>query len=359
MTAYSHFSEMSESDLVGALDVLKRTQLNLRFQKATGQLEKPTLIGEARRDIARVKTALNAIQNARIRLESAAIQRAMQRPSPPRVSKGYHAYQRYRRNYLGTGSLAAPFAQSSREGSSPTEGTGLTETSDVGSMILEPAHRRLLGEILDMAQEENRDESPLEKLVSGDVELTNAMVRKIVSTPPPQDLTDTDVNTARHAIKTLLPMLTSGSLRRASLVARVLGWLASFEPKLKEHRTAAPAERLSKLLERYSVPCFIDIDVALDDGRRSGRFVVTTTDTIELGKGAGQVRVHPKRGGVMEIYVSDSDAPRPRRALSFSLDEAGDVQEQVPFHLSAGPKPSVLTVYYNGKPLAERAAFAR
>ncbi|MBY5328739.1 50S ribosomal protein L29 [Rhizobium leguminosarum] len=35
---------------------LKKEQLNLRFQKATGQLEKSSRINEVRKDIARVKT---------------------------------------------------------------------------------------------------------------------------------------------------------------------------------------------------------------------------------------------------------------------------------------------------------------
>ena len=35
---------------------LKKEQFNLRFQQATGQLEKPSRITEVRKDIARVKT---------------------------------------------------------------------------------------------------------------------------------------------------------------------------------------------------------------------------------------------------------------------------------------------------------------
>jgi len=35
---------------------LKKEQFNLRFQKATGQLEKSSRVNEVRKDIARVKT---------------------------------------------------------------------------------------------------------------------------------------------------------------------------------------------------------------------------------------------------------------------------------------------------------------
>ncbi|WP_442578307.1 50S ribosomal protein L29 [Mesorhizobium sp. ASY16-5R] len=35
---------------------LKKEQFNLRFQKATGQLEKTARVREVRRDIARIKT---------------------------------------------------------------------------------------------------------------------------------------------------------------------------------------------------------------------------------------------------------------------------------------------------------------
>lgn len=35
---------------------LKREQFNLRFQAATGQMEKPHRVGQIRKDIARIKT---------------------------------------------------------------------------------------------------------------------------------------------------------------------------------------------------------------------------------------------------------------------------------------------------------------
>ena len=37
---------------------LKKEQFNLRFQRATQQLEKPTEVKKVRRDIARIKTIL-------------------------------------------------------------------------------------------------------------------------------------------------------------------------------------------------------------------------------------------------------------------------------------------------------------
>jgi large subunit ribosomal protein L29 len=44
--------------LIDRLLGLKKEQFNLRFQKATGQLEGTARIREVRRDIARVKTVL-------------------------------------------------------------------------------------------------------------------------------------------------------------------------------------------------------------------------------------------------------------------------------------------------------------
>ena len=41
---------------------LKKEQFNLRFQKATGQLENTARVREVRRDIARIKTVLGASQ---------------------------------------------------------------------------------------------------------------------------------------------------------------------------------------------------------------------------------------------------------------------------------------------------------
>jgi large subunit ribosomal protein L29 len=47
---------MSDADLLERLQTLKREQLNLRFQAATQQLEKPSRVREVRRTIARIKT---------------------------------------------------------------------------------------------------------------------------------------------------------------------------------------------------------------------------------------------------------------------------------------------------------------
>ncbi|WP_295813163.1 50S ribosomal protein L29 [uncultured Nitratireductor sp.] len=47
---------MTPDQLNDELVKLKKEQFNLRFQKATGQLEKTAHVKEIRRDIARIKT---------------------------------------------------------------------------------------------------------------------------------------------------------------------------------------------------------------------------------------------------------------------------------------------------------------
>ena len=49
---------MDEARLKEELSALKKEQFNLRFQQATGQLEKSSRIREVRRAIARVQTVL-------------------------------------------------------------------------------------------------------------------------------------------------------------------------------------------------------------------------------------------------------------------------------------------------------------
>ena len=53
---------MTPDQLSDALVSLKKEQFNLRFQKATGQIEKTHRVEEVRRDIARIKTHLRAKQ---------------------------------------------------------------------------------------------------------------------------------------------------------------------------------------------------------------------------------------------------------------------------------------------------------
>ena len=51
---------MSADQLKDTLLELKKEQFNLRFQRATGQLEKTARVREVRRDIARIKTIQSA-----------------------------------------------------------------------------------------------------------------------------------------------------------------------------------------------------------------------------------------------------------------------------------------------------------
>lgn len=50
--------DMTSDELKDKLLQLKKEQFNLRFRKASGQLEKTARVGEVRRDIARIKTIL-------------------------------------------------------------------------------------------------------------------------------------------------------------------------------------------------------------------------------------------------------------------------------------------------------------
>jgi large subunit ribosomal protein L29 len=53
---------MTPDQLAEQLVSLKKEQFNLRFQKATGQVEKTHRVGEVRKDIARIQTVLRAKQ---------------------------------------------------------------------------------------------------------------------------------------------------------------------------------------------------------------------------------------------------------------------------------------------------------
>jgi len=46
----------TDDQIAGALAEMKREQFNLRFQAATGQLERPSRVREVRRTIAKIKT---------------------------------------------------------------------------------------------------------------------------------------------------------------------------------------------------------------------------------------------------------------------------------------------------------------
>jgi large subunit ribosomal protein L29 len=52
------FRDMTQDQLTDELTRLKREAFNLRFQRATGQLENTSRIGEVRRSLARIKTVM-------------------------------------------------------------------------------------------------------------------------------------------------------------------------------------------------------------------------------------------------------------------------------------------------------------
>ena len=55
--------DMTAEDIDKELLNLRREQFNLRMQKASGQLGQVHLLGETKRDIARVKTVMQEKQN--------------------------------------------------------------------------------------------------------------------------------------------------------------------------------------------------------------------------------------------------------------------------------------------------------
>ncbi|MGN0776613.1 MAG: 50S ribosomal protein L29 [Candidatus Ventricola sp.] len=58
----NQFSEMSAAELNDKVVELKKELFNLRFQLATGQLQDTMAIANTKREIARAKTALRALE---------------------------------------------------------------------------------------------------------------------------------------------------------------------------------------------------------------------------------------------------------------------------------------------------------
>ncbi|MAU98137.1 50S ribosomal protein L29 [Aurantimonas sp. 22II-16-19i] len=56
----SDVRRMTQDELTDELAKLKKEQFNLRFQRATGQLENTARVRQVRRDIARIKTIARA-----------------------------------------------------------------------------------------------------------------------------------------------------------------------------------------------------------------------------------------------------------------------------------------------------------
>ena len=74
--------DLSDDELSDKLIELKREQFNLRFQAASGQLEKTGRVKAIRRDIARIKT----IQTERRKPEQATAPKTEEKPAAAEAS---------------------------------------------------------------------------------------------------------------------------------------------------------------------------------------------------------------------------------------------------------------------------------
>ena len=79
MTNPSVYRDKSPDELNDELVKLKKEQFNLRFQRASGQLEKTSRVQEVRHDIARVQTVLNQ----KVRGETVAAPKAQSEKKTP------------------------------------------------------------------------------------------------------------------------------------------------------------------------------------------------------------------------------------------------------------------------------------
>lgn len=66
MTKAADLVQKSDDELKEELQNLKREQLNLRFQSASGQLEATSRVRDVRRDIARINTIMTARKAAAV-----------------------------------------------------------------------------------------------------------------------------------------------------------------------------------------------------------------------------------------------------------------------------------------------------
>jgi large subunit ribosomal protein L29 len=83
MTTAADFRDKSADQLQDQLATLKKEQFNLRFQRASGQLEKTSRVREVRRDIARIQTVLGQ----KARGEAAPAPRAPKAPAKTKTKK--------------------------------------------------------------------------------------------------------------------------------------------------------------------------------------------------------------------------------------------------------------------------------
>ena len=59
MTKVADIRQKTDDELAGELTGLKKEALNLRFQRASGQLESTSRVKTVRKDIARINTVMN------------------------------------------------------------------------------------------------------------------------------------------------------------------------------------------------------------------------------------------------------------------------------------------------------------
>ena len=88
----SDIREQTPEELVGKLNDIKKNLFNLKFQKAIGQLENNQVIGNLKKDIARIETLmrekeLDINQQVKVKKKSSTKKRVADKKSPVKKIK--------------------------------------------------------------------------------------------------------------------------------------------------------------------------------------------------------------------------------------------------------------------------------
>ena len=87
MAKVAEFRDQSVDQLSDALTKLKKEQFNLRFQRASGQLENTGRVRVVRRDIARILTVLNQRGETPVVAQTKTEKKAAKKPAKKAAAK--------------------------------------------------------------------------------------------------------------------------------------------------------------------------------------------------------------------------------------------------------------------------------
>tara|TARA_R110002110_G_scaffold68080_4_gene184725 strand:+ start:30236 stop:31210 length:975 start_codon:yes stop_codon:yes gene_type:complete len=281
----------STDELKQKREMLQRERMNLRFQRATGQLENTARIKDVRRSLARLESEFT-----RRRLEGA-------KSSKQKKSLTYKQAARVSRE-----SPNRDLQQSQ----------ALKEGSDPPSLV-----HKLLGIIMAMLDTPpiNAAKIATELGIPKELKTISRLLKG-------EKVNRSTTRVARRVSALVAPSLIAQPRAQIESALQLLAITSFYETIIPEEDRKSLPRRLQRILSLYEIPCFVTTEVEDIGGKRVLRLYVSSFLDEFIGVGS-PTPINSVPGTVRIVIFSGLDGKLPKKVAEFEVDPRTPLTELV------------------------------